>query len=94
MKVKTPMLGGVCQSLTGRDKDEFYIIVGITQNAVLVADGKYKSVNNPKKKNVKHLRLLPQTVAQIAAQLQSGKPVYDNQIAYALSHREDGEIGG
>ena len=59
MKVKTPEAGGVAESLYGRDEGRLYIIVGREGERLLLADGKYKSCFAPKKKNAKHVRLLP-----------------------------------
>lgn len=59
MKVKIPEEGGVVQSLQGRDKGRYYVIVEVLGDKVAVADGVKRKRENPKIKNVKHLRLLP-----------------------------------
>lgn len=49
----------IVMSIAGRDKGNLYIVVGKTdKEKVLVADGKSKKVENPKKKNQKHLQLV------------------------------------
>lgn len=84
MKVKTPALGGICESLQGRDKGCFYVIVELPgQDRVFVADGESRKTERPKKKNVKHLYLYPQNAKDYGADCSVGK-VYDSQIAYAL----------
>ena len=60
MKVKTPETGGLCQSIQGRDKGRYYIIVSVSGESVFVADGNFKRLASPKKKNAKHLRFLPE----------------------------------
>lgn len=45
-------------STAGRDKGNYYVVVGISNNRVLVADGKYKTIEKPKQKNIKHLQLV------------------------------------
>ena len=59
MKVQNPVIGGVAQSVAGRDKGRLYLIVGAEGEKLLLADGKYRQVSNPKVKNKKHVRLLP-----------------------------------
>ena len=54
MKVKTPETGGLCQSIQGRDKGRYYIIVSVSGESVFVADGNFKRLASPKKKNAKH----------------------------------------
>lgn len=85
MKVKTPQLGGICQSLQGRDKHRFYLIVALAADGtVMVADGNYKRLAAPKKKNIKHLKLLPDRAELIAEKLTGGKQVFDTEIFSAL----------
>ena len=84
MKNKTPVLGGVCKSTQGRDKDEYYLIFSIDGEFVLVADGKRKKVSAPKRKNLKHLYLLPEKNVEIAEKLSKGVKVYDAEIISAL----------
>ncbi|MDE6850311.1 MAG: RNA-binding protein [Clostridia bacterium] len=64
MKVKIPETGGAVQSVQGRDKGRYYVIAEVLcGGVVLVVDGKTRTLDNPKKKNVKHLRLLPHNVS-------------------------------
>lgn len=73
MKVQNPVIGGVAQSVAGRDKGRLYLIVGAEGEKLLLADGKYRQVSNPKIKNKKHVRLLPVFHAEIAERIGLGK---------------------
>ena len=84
MKNKTPVLGGVCISTQGRDKDKYYIISSIDGEFVTVTDGKYKSIAAPKRKNLKHIYLLPEKAEEIAEKLLNGVKIYDAEIISAL----------
>ena len=85
MKVKTPVIGGICQSTQGRDKDRFYLIKEIYPDGLVgVVDGNFKKLATPKKKNLKHLRLLPEKAEAIAAKLIEGRQVFDTEIFSAL----------
>lgn len=55
---KTDLLvGQLCSSKQGRDKNKLYIIYEIVdEDYVLVVDGNKKTIENPKKKNIKHLQ--------------------------------------
>lgn len=56
----------VCSTL-GRDKGRVYLVIGILDsNRLLVADGKYRKIEKPKKKNIKHVSKLPLFVAEVA----------------------------
>lgn len=85
MKVKTPVAGGICQSLQGRDKGRYYIISKVNADGtVAVVDGNFKKLNCPKRKNLKHLHLLPETAESIGNKLLSGDKVFDSEIYSAL----------
>ena len=85
MKLKTPVIGGICQSTQGRDKDRYYLIREIyPDGSVGLVDGNFRKLADPKKKNLKHLRLLPEKAEAIAAKLIEGRQVFDTEIFSAL----------
>lgn len=85
MKVNTPVVGGICESKQGRDKGRYYIIKEVLQDgAVLVTDGNFKRLASPKKKNLKHLRLLPQIAESISKKLLTDQKVFDTEVYSAL----------
>ena len=85
MKVKTPVPGGICQSLQGRDKGRYYIIKTLNPDGTVgVVDGNFKKLAEPKKKNLKHLRLLPESAESIAAKFAEGTLVFDTEVYSAL----------
>jgi Ribosomal protein L14E/L6E/L27E len=47
--------GTVVRSLRGHDKGIFYLVVRIDDNRVMVADGKYRTLEKPKAKNPFHI---------------------------------------
>ena len=56
------LLGHLVVSLAGRDKDIICAVVGVPDDEgyVLIADGKIRKVENPKKKKLKHLKPIDQ----------------------------------
>ena len=85
MKVKEPQIGGICQSRQGRDKDRYYLIKSVnTDGTVMLVDGNFKRLAAPKKKNVKHLKLLPDRAESIAVKLTDGRQVFDTEVYSAL----------
>jgi len=58
MNPQIPILASLCVSLAGHDKGRTYVIIKIIDpEFVLVADGVYRGMKNPKKKRVKHLKI-------------------------------------
>lgn len=84
-----PEKGKVVLSKMGRDKDKLFCVVGILdEEFVLIADGKYRKLNKPKKKRWKHLRPLPVDFTAITEKLREGKKIFDSELASALKNVE------
>ena len=49
-------IGRVVRCIAGKEQDGFYIVTGLEDGFVLLADGKHRPLGKPKRKNVKHIR--------------------------------------
>ena len=50
-------------SLSGRDAGRIHLIIEIIdENYVLIADGKHRKLEKPKKKKLKHLRIIDKNI--------------------------------
>ena len=47
-------------------------------------DGNFKKLATPKRKNIKHVRLLPEKAETIALKLIDGRQVFDTEVYSAL----------
>lgn len=83
MKIKTASVGEVVQSIQGRDKGNFYLVVAIEKDTLYVVDGRKRLLTTPKKKNVKHLALLPIFYPEIIERIAQGKEE-NSQIHIAI----------
>jgi len=88
-------IGRLVRSAAGRDKGKFYLIYDVLDEAfVRVIDGEKRTIDNPKKKNIKHLELLPAIAEAVAEKLRMEQAVLGNEISEAvrtlgLSHKYD-----
>ncbi len=77
--------GQLVESRSGRDSGRVYLVMEVVDDKyVLVADGVMRRVENPKKKNVKHLIVHPQVAEEIAAKLSSGGHVTNPELQQAV----------
>lgn len=49
--------GMVVRSTAGKEKNGFYLVTAIEDGCVLIADGKRRTLESPKRKNIRHIRL-------------------------------------
>ena len=64
------MTGKLAISKSGHDKDHLDVIVKEDADFVYLADGVLKLVDNPKKKNKKHIQIIKQIPEEIASYIQ------------------------
>lgn len=63
--------GSIVKSKAGHNKDSFFVVFRVEGAYAFICDGKHRKIDNPKKKNLKHLALtksvveLPQTNKQL-----------------------------
>ena len=50
--------GDIVKAMTGRDKGKYFLVIFLDGDMAYIVDGKTRKVDNPKKKNNKHLHLL------------------------------------
>lgn len=78
-------IGRIVTSLTGRDKGRIYIVVGYGNPPfILLADGRSRTMANPKSKNAKHVAPLPSFANDVANNIQQGRTVTDLDIRRTL----------
>lgn len=87
-------LGRVVYSKAGRDKDKFFIIIGVLdEQYVYIADGNLRSVEKPKKKKIRHLVFTNTTADEVKNLLISGEKVSNLMIRKILqSHDMNKEV--
>lgn len=70
----------VC-STKGRDRGRFYLVIEvIDEGFVYLIDGLKRRMENPKRKNKNHLKVMPLTSEVLAIQWESGQRVNDAEV--------------
>ena len=89
-------ISDVVISLNGRDEGKLFLVVGTEDEYSLLADGKGRRIDKPKKKKNKHLKLEGKVDNPIATKLMGGEKVTNNEIRRALAQyaAAGGEKGG
>ncbi|HEX7056227.1 MAG TPA: KOW domain-containing RNA-binding protein [Bacilli bacterium] len=85
MEEKKPQIGQFVQTIRGRDSGKIAVIIGIIDNRyVLLADGDKRKFDQPKKKNILHIRLYDQISEEVVASLQESGRVTNGKLRFAL----------
>lgn len=82
------MVGMFAVSLAGHDKGQMYLIIKEENDLVYLVDGRLKCMNNPKKKNKKHLQIVKtDTDTALTEKINNQQTVYNEEIRRALKAR-------
>lgn len=78
-------VGDLVISTAGRDKGKFFLVVKTESAVAYVVNGKERKVQNPKKKNIKHLdRVLVAGYNELAIKIQKGEPVGNKRLSQLI----------
>ena len=79
------MTGKFAISRAGHDKGKVYVVISADDKYVYLADGKFKRSVLPKKKNVRHIQIVNQTVAdELLVRIQNKEANINDAIKYAI----------
>ena len=76
--------GCMVSSLKGHDTGRIYLVLKTDNEFAFVADGKYRSIDNPKKKRIKHLHNLCDNFPDFEQKYKQNK-LYDFEIQKKIS---------
>lgn len=76
--------GMIVTSKAGHDKEELFVIIKIEDEYVYLVDGKYKTLQSPKKKNIKHIQRINYINEELVSKLNGTNKVIDEDIKRAI----------
>ena len=83
------MRGDVVRSLAGHDKDTLYCVVNTDGDFLVLANGKERKLNAPKRKRCKHVQREGTCDRSVFLRLRAEEPVGDNELRKALAAFRD-----
>ena len=92
------MIADVVSPTAGRETGKLYYVVGIDGDYILLANGKDRSLERPKRKKRKHANKVLRSETRVAEKLRSGDKVLDSELrrdlAYLVREMQSKAIGG
>ena len=80
-----PAIADIVISLAGRDRDQYAFVVGLEDGYVLIADGKGRRLENPKRKKMKHVAKVARIESRVAQKLRTGDKVLNSELRKDLA---------
>ena len=92
------MIADVVSPTAGREAGKLYYVVGLDGEFILLANGKDRSLEKPKRKKRKHADKVLRSETRVAQKLRSGDKVLDSELrrdlAYLGREMQSKAIGG
>jgi hypothetical protein len=80
------VIGQLAVSKSGRDRGEPYLVLEIVDEAfVYLVNGDKRRIENPKRKNIKHLRFYPAVAEHLAQQWEAGQQVGNVEVRRVIA---------
>ena len=91
-------ISDVVLSTTGRDKDKIFYVIGIEDNLLLLANGKDRTLDKPKRKKQKHVQKVLRSETRVAVKLKNGDKVLNSELRKDLAaiagEMQSNDLGG
>ena len=85
------MTGLFAISRAGHDKGQMYIVIKEDGDFAYLSDGKTRKLENPKKKNRKHLQIVKTDTDKVLQEkIRNGQIIYNEEIKRAVKLRTGG----
>ncbi|MBQ4427361.1 MAG: KOW domain-containing RNA-binding protein [Oscillospiraceae bacterium] len=78
-------ISDLVRSKNGRDAGKTFFVIGADGEMALIADGRARRLENPKRKKVKHLEFLAVSSGRTAEKLRQGERVTNSEIRRAIA---------
>lgn len=91
MTIKRELLGNVVLMTVGREQGQLCVIIGMSREGyLLLADGRKRTVEKPKRKNVRHVRIIMTDPIALQKAKQEQRPFRNEEIRAAITEAQRG----
>ena len=91
-------ISDVVVSTAGRDQGELFYVIGEEPLYVILANGKDRSLDKPKRKKRKHVQKVLRSETRVADKIRLGDKVLNGELrrdlAFLASHLQANNLGG
>ena len=75
----------IVKSIAGRDAGDLFFVIAAEGDFLLLADGKRRRVEQPKRKRTKHVVLVGECDAPVARKIRSSEKITNSELRRAIA---------
>ena len=79
------MISDVVQSTSGRDQGKLFYVIGTEDALLILANGKDRTLEKPKRKKRKHVQKVLRSETRVAEKIRSGNKVLNGELRKDLA---------
>ena len=91
-------IADVVVSIAGRDEGHLFYVLEADDSYLMLADGKGRTIEKPKRKKRKHTKKVLRSETRVAAKLRNGDKVLNSELrrdlAYLSRELQSNDLGG
>ena len=80
-------------SLNGRDLNKIFFVLGIEDEYVLLADGKGRKIEKPKRKKLKHVQFVSKSDCRVSEKIRNNEKLTNSDLRRALAQYSAANCG-
>ena len=80
----------IVKSIAGRDAGDLFFVLATEGDFLLLADGKRRRVESPKRKQRKHVILVPQSDTPLSVKIRSNEKITNSELRKAIAAMSGG----
>ena len=77
-------VGGLVLSMAGHDKGDLFVILKVEQDYLILADGRSRTVEHPKRKKKKHVQYIGERCSGLSKQEEVSGQFTNERLKYEL----------
>ena len=78
-------ISDIIVSTAGREQGKLFYVIGTDGVYALIANGKDRKLEHPKRKKLKHVRFVTRTDSRVALKLRTGEKVLNSELRRELA---------
>ena len=91
-------ISDVVQATAGRDREKLFYVIGMDDQFLLLANGKDRPLDRPKRKKCKHVQKVLRAETRVAEKLRHGDKVLNSELrrdlAFLANQMQANNLGG
>lgn len=87
-------VGGLVLSMAGRDKGNLFVILKLEQDYLILADGRSRTVEHPKRKKKKHVQYIGERCGIQPVREEASGWITNERLKYELKKYRHSQNGG